>query len=35
MGAFVRVLLTGLAIVSATIVGAPFAVDDRAHAARA
>ena len=32
MGGFVRVQLTGLAIVSATIVGAPFAVDDRAHA---
>ncbi|CAN5806319.1 hypothetical protein BH24ACT6_BH24ACT6_03090 [soil metagenome] len=32
MGGFVRVLLTGLAIVSATIVGAPFAEDDRAHA---
>ncbi|MDQ3176103.1 MAG: hypothetical protein M3Q72_00955, partial [Actinomycetota bacterium] len=32
MGGFVRVLLTGLAIVGATIVGAPFAEDDRAHA---
>ncbi|MDQ3176011.1 MAG: hypothetical protein M3Q72_00485 [Actinomycetota bacterium] len=32
MGGFIRVLLTGLAIVSATIVGAPFAEDDRAHA---